>query len=302
MTRPPLRSVPTPLPSFFVIGPPRTGTGWLHEVLSRRMQLPVAIKETRFFDVHYLRGLQWYRAHYPKLSPYPVAGEIAPTYFASVAARERMVRILPAAKVACIFRDPVARIESLYRAKAAYGAIGGSLEAALLCDPELLESARYATHLKAWQSALGKDRVLPLIYDDLCRRPQALLDAVADFIGLERFRLIPSEIHRVRASASMTFPRSVDRTRAVIRVANWCRRRGFHRIVTLVRNSPLSGLCLGGGPPFPPMSACTKMKLYERLRPEIEELEVLLQRDLASWKNPARVQADQLLSTLPCRE
>jgi hypothetical protein len=266
------------------------------------MQLPTAIKETRFFDVHYRRGMQWYRAHYPKVSAYPIAGEIAPTYFASAAARERIARLLPAAKVACIFRDPIARIESLYRAKGAYGAIRGSLEAALRHDPELLESARYATHLKAWRNAVGKDRVLPLIYDDLCRRPQALLDAMADFLGLERFRLMPSEIRRVRASAGMTFPRSLDRTRALIRCANWCRRRGLHRVVTLVRSSPLSGLCLGGGPPFPPMAASTRTKLYELLRPEIEELEALLQRDLASWKNPGRVQGDDLLSTLRCRE
>lgn len=292
----PAKPAPTPLPSFFVIGPPRTGTSWLHEVLGRRMQLPTAIKETRFFDVHYHRGLQWYRDHYPKFSAHSIAGEIAPTYFASAPARQRIVRLLPAAKAACIFRDPVARIESLYRAKGAYGAITGSLEAALRRDPELLESARYATHLKAWQSALGKDRVLPLIYDDLCRRPQAFLDALADFIGLERFRLIPSEIHRIRASASMTFPRSRNCTRAAIRVANWCRRRGFQRIVTLVRNSPLSRFCLGGGPPFPPTPASTKTRLYELLRPEIEELEALLQLDLASWKHP--VQGDEEGSTL----
>src|SRR5690242_6216379 len=87
------------LPSFFVIGPPRTGTSWLHEVLGRRMQLPTAIKETRFFDIHYHRGWNWYRAHYPKASAHQFAGEIAPTYFASAAACERIAQQVPAARV-----------------------------------------------------------------------------------------------------------------------------------------------------------------------------------------------------------
>src|SRR5882724_7339456 len=46
------------LPSFFVIGPPRTGTSWLHEVLSKRASLSHPTKETRFFDRYFDRGLE----------------------------------------------------------------------------------------------------------------------------------------------------------------------------------------------------------------------------------------------------
>jgi len=291
---------PVPLPSFFLVGPPRTGTSWLHEVLGRRMQLPTDVKETRFFDVHYHRGWQWYRAHYPETSVYSVAGEVAPTYFASATARARIVETIQAAKVVCIFREPIARIESLYRVKCAYGMIGCTFEEALQRDPELLESSRYATHLNAWQSALGKDRVLALVYDDLCQSPQAFLDRLADFIGLERFALAPSEMRRVRPSASLTRPRNYYRTRALIRLSNWCKCRGLHRVVATVRNSPLHRLCLGGGSPFPPMSLTTKARLYEVLRSEIDELETLLNRDFALWKGLAPLQRDarQVFPTL----
>src|SRR5258705_10557350 len=53
------------LPSFFVIGPPRTGTTWLYEVLRNRALLPGPTKETRFFDTHFNRGMEWNRAHFP---------------------------------------------------------------------------------------------------------------------------------------------------------------------------------------------------------------------------------------------
>ena len=44
------------LPSFFVIGPPRTGSSWLHEVLTPHAILPSPSKEMRFFDNHFNRG------------------------------------------------------------------------------------------------------------------------------------------------------------------------------------------------------------------------------------------------------
>ena len=65
------------------------------------------------------------------------------------------------------FRNPVDRVLSLYRLKRAYGMFSWSLDEALLRDPELAEWSKYATHLRAWQSEMGSDRVLPTVYDDL---------------------------------------------------------------------------------------------------------------------------------------
>src|SRR3982751_1389994 len=87
------------LPSFFVIGPPRTGTSWLHEILTEHTLLPSPAKETRFFDNYFHRGIEWCRAHYPDASDGRPIGEIAPTYFASAKARERISQTIPQAKV-----------------------------------------------------------------------------------------------------------------------------------------------------------------------------------------------------------
>ena len=105
------------MPSFFVIGPPRTGTSWLHEVLNQHTVLPSLSKETRFFDSHFRRGFHWYSSHFRHRCIGQPVGEIAPTYFASPDARERISRLPSAARVICIFRNPVERILSLYRLK-----------------------------------------------------------------------------------------------------------------------------------------------------------------------------------------
>ena len=273
------------LPSFFVIGPPRTGTTWLYEILKDRTLLPAPTKETRFFDKHFHRGIDWYRAHFGHASRDRRVGEIAPTYFASIEASERIARTLPEAKVVCVFRHPVERVISLYKLKRAYGMIPWNFEQALACDPEMLESSRYATRLKAWQHALGRERVLAMLYDDLRDKPQKFLDTIVDFIDVPRFGLSHSQMMSVHASETMTHPRNYHRTRRATTMADWFKARRLDRVVAAVRNSPLRKLFLGGGLPFAEFSMETSLRLYEIFRPEVEELEGMINRDLSGWKS-----------------
>jgi len=273
-----------PLPTFFIIGPPRTGTTWLHEVLKERAALPNSIKETRFFDVHFHRGPDWYRGHFPNSVAHKPMGEIAPTYFASPAARQRIADFIPRAKVVCVFRDPVERVLSLYRLKSAYGMIPWNFDQAMLRDPELMESGRYATNLKAWQHVLGREQVLATLYDDLRDRPQAYLDRLVDFIGVPRFTLTPSQSGFVNASENMTHPRSYQRTRSAALAADWFKARRLGKLVARLKRSPLQRLFLGGGAPFAELSSELSRRISEVFRPEVEELEALLNRDLSAWK------------------
>ncbi len=273
------------LPSFFIIGPPRTGTSWLHEVLQKYTLLP-KMKETRFFDLNFHRGIDWYRAHYPRMNGEQRIGEVAPTYFASAETRERIARTVPEARVVCIFRNPIDRVHSHYRLKRAYAMIPWSFEEAMARDSELRESSKYATHLKAWQQALGPNNVLAMVYDDLLLSPQAFVDRLADFIGIQRFSLTESQIHYVHASQTFTEPRNYYRTRGAIAMADWFKARQLGQLVAAVKRSRLQKWVLGGGPSFQKLPPEALHDLCERFRPEVEELEAMLGRELAGWKSP----------------
>jgi len=279
------------LPSFFVIGPPRTGTSWLHEILRQRSWLSNPTKETRFFDKHFHRGLAWYASHYREATAGRRIGEIAPTYFASDEARERIARLVPHAKVVCTFRNPVDRVLSLYRLKRAYGLIPWSFEEALVRDPELMESSRYAFHLKEWQDALGKTQVLATVYEDLRSDPQSYLDTVTDFVDVPRIRLGPSQINRVLTSEGMTEPRSYYLTRAAQQLAEWSRALRLDAVIAEAKKRGVLKLFVGGGPAFPELPFAERVKLYEMLQPEVEQLEVALNRDLSEWKYPCDYEA-----------
>ncbi len=278
------------LPSFFIIGPPRTGTTWLHEVLSRRTVLPSPTKETRFFDTHFHRGIHWYLAHFTPTEGKQV-GEVAPTYFASHHARERVARLIPQARVICIFRDPLERVLSLYRLKRAYGMSPWSFDEALRNDPELVESGKYATHLKEWLRVLGRDQVMPTFYDDLKGDPQAYLNKVADFISLPGFEISREENCNLLGSENMTHPRSYFLTKTTVRTADWLKARQLDYMVASFKKLYLVKLVLGGGTRFVGISQGSAARVYELFRPEIEELETILECDLSRWK-PRRSDLD----------
>ncbi len=271
-------------PSFIIAGPPRTGTTWLHEVLSDHACLPSPTKETRFFDLHFHRGMEWYLSHFPEKDGGRPYGEVAPTYFGSEDARHRIAETLPHAKLVFIFRHPVQRLVSLYRMKRAYGRIAWSLDEALERDPEMIHSSLYATNLRKWQSLFPKEQILVNLYEDLSETPQEFVNRLTTFLEIPRFQLREAQLQQVYSSTKMTEPRNYFATWAGTAMADWCKARNLDNIVSNVRNSQLIRIFLGGGAPFSEVPKETLKKIWTVVLPEVEGLEELLGRDLYHWK------------------
>jgi len=270
-------------PSFIVVGPPRTGTSWLHKVLEPHATLPSPSKETRFFDLHFHRGFDWYQWHFPRKHHGPM-GEVAPTYFASTEARQNIAETIPDAKVVFVFRNPVERAVSLYRLKIAYGMYRWSFEDALREDTELIASGLYWTHLREWRDSFPEKQLLATMYDDLAADPQAYVSKLSPFIGLEDLKLSEAQTKRVFSTERMTRPRSYIATRTATVFADWCKTQRLDHLVASVRESALIKLFLGGGQSLPQMPSETIDRLAELFRPEVEGLETYLGRNLDHWK------------------
>ena len=281
----------TKKPTFIVVGPPRTGTSWLHKVLEPHAMLPSPSKETRFFDLHFHRGMDWYRWHFQRNRRGPM-GEVAPTYFGSVEARENIASTIPEAKIVCIFRNPVERAVSLYRLKLAYGMYRWSFAEALRKDPELINSGLYWTHLSGWRERFPDEQLLVMIYEDLADDPQGFANRIGQFIGLPELEVSPSQLKRVYSSERMTRPRNYLATRTATAFADWCKSRHLDHLVASVRESALIRLFLGGGESLPYLSPGSLGDLAEIFRPEVEALEAHIGRNLQTWKSE-RAQIEQ---------
>jgi LPS sulfotransferase NodH len=280
------------LPDFIAVGPPRTATTWLHEVLKERVCLPAERKETDFFTRFYDRGAEWYADFFRHCGATSVVGELSPMYFASDEARERIAAMLPRCKIICSFREPVARAYSNYRLLRRQAFTKADFEAAATSRGDLVESSRYGSYLEKWFAAFGRERVMVLIYDDLEANPQGFLDSVCDFIGIERFAVTASTVGTERVHQVNTLPANPRMARAARNLVAWFANRRMDRAAGIVRRNRLIKYMLEGGDPFPPPAPEMVARLRERYRPEMEKLERLIGRDLSAWKNggenPAR--------------
>lgn len=272
------------LPDFIGVGPPRTATTWLHEVLSGHVGLPEGIKESDFFVWQYSKGLEWYATHFRNCPSDRPIGEFSPNYFAGAQTRERIARDIPGCKIICTLRDPVERTYSHYRKMREGEYFSGTFEECLEKRPGMLNWSKYASQIGEWRRLFRAENVLVLIQDDLKSNPQDYLNQVCDFIQIPRIQLANSASQDKMVNAIPSLPRNPRIARLARIVRDRLQKHGYYGAVKLFKGTVLRNFLFGGGPDFEPLRAETDAHLREIFRSEVEALEDMLGRDLSAWK------------------
>jgi hypothetical protein len=272
------------LPDFIGVGPGRTGTTWLHEVLVGRVNLPAGIKETDFFTTNYSKGIDWYAHHFRYADDLRPVGEVNP-YFGFPEAAERIAKHIPRCKIICTFRNPVERIYSAYKLWRHYTLTPDPLDEFLDKVPQIIEVTRYAKHLPDWRARFGADRVLVLLNDDLRTDPQGYLDRVCDFIGIVRYA-VPAGAAGELINSINDLPRFPRFARKARHFMHWLEEKQAYATLNSFERAGVWKFSFGGGPKFPSIDPSTATRLHELMRPEIDALESMIDRDLSMWKQP----------------
>ncbi|MCA1737100.1 MAG: sulfotransferase domain-containing protein [Actinobacteria bacterium] len=203
------------MPDFLVIGAQRCGTSSLYMYLSRHPHvLPSLRKEIEYFSTRYQEGEAWYRAHFP-LEVRMASGrhpsqtfEATPDYLLHPEAPGRAARLIPAARLILLVRDPVTRAYSHYQHNRRLGQEPLSFEDALdQEEPRLASEAekirkdpsyqarplrrysyatrgRYAEQLERWLAHFEPEQVLILGSNDLFGQTAPAFDRIQRFLGL----------------------------------------------------------------------------------------------------------------------
>lgn len=174
------------LPNFLFIGPDKSGSTWLYEVLRRHPECFIPrVKDIYFFDRYYGRGLDWYARLFAGAPPDAKAvGELSHDYLFSPQAARRIERDLPGVRLITFLRDPVDRCFSEYLFLLRSGLTAKSFDDALRQFPEVVEHSRYALHLRTYVEIFGFDRLGVFFFDDLVADPERLARRVFEFLGL----------------------------------------------------------------------------------------------------------------------
>lgn len=207
------------LPDFVIIGAQRCGTTSLYNYLVDHPGVaPAFMKETHFFDLHFSKGLGWYRAHFPLLSTKRAAavggsacrlvGEATPYYLFYPHAARRLHAVMPTAKLVVLLRNPIDRAYSHYHHEVSMGVEALSFEDALAREEAVLpgETARiaadetyrslahfhysylargiYVDQLDLWTGCFPGQSLLIIRSEDFYSDPATVVGQVFAFLGL----------------------------------------------------------------------------------------------------------------------
>lgn len=220
------------LPDFLIIGAQKSGTTSLYHYLSQHPCMHRATrKEVHFFDLHFHRGMGWYRAHFPSAQqafftrrvlrrPF-VTGEATPYYIFHPHVARRVHEALPNVKLIVLLRNPVDRAYSQYMRQVRAGREQLAFEEAIQREqertgPELqrmledesynsrahrwysyVSRGLYADQLEAWLDLFPRSSILIESSEDLAANPGAVMARVFQFLGLPSAQ--PGEYRRRNA-------------------------------------------------------------------------------------------------------
>ena len=205
-------------PTFVIGGGQRCGTTWLYHLLDEHPQIYLAkpVRPEPKFFIHEPapgRDMDWYlKTWFADAGDEPAVGEKSTAYLDNAQAPRRMKRMLADLKVLFILRHPVDRAISNYRFSRQNGRESESLQYALDHEPQRLAQpmpegvsshpqaylarGHYAGYIERYLDCFGPSQVMVLIKERLDDEPEAALDPVWRFLGVDRFE--PHGIDRAR--------------------------------------------------------------------------------------------------------
>jgi len=188
-----------PKPNFLIVGFPRCGTTWLHEMLGEHPEIFMSdSKELHFFENRhgrYEKGLDWYLSHFEHAGEVDAIGEATPHYVYLEEALDRIDRDLDEPKVIVSVRHPVRRAFSRYWRHRTKMATHRSFESVLEEYPRIrkkregrypnyVEESLYFEQWLPWHESLPEDRKLVVFYERLADRPREVLDMIYSYLGV----------------------------------------------------------------------------------------------------------------------
>ncbi len=315
------------LPDFLLIGAPKAGTTALHAALAAHPQLFMsAVKEPKFFltgghppaargggpgDVQTYREHVWHRQDYEALFEAAPAGalrgESTPFYLYDRAAQRRIRRLIPAAKLIVILRDPVERAHSNWTHLWSAG-LEPVADFVRACDEEerrvaagwaafwhYVRLGRYGEQLEHLLTLFPREQVHLLRYRDLVESPTVAVDGICEFLGVRPGVLtsVPPENVTAHPDSSLAHV-AMSKLVRVAAVAG----RHLPGPAGPALTWPLARLLQRGARERQPLTWQQRQAVLPRFESDIRLLEKITKTSFGDWRH-SRERSGGLVGTRP---
>lgn len=293
-------------PNFFLVGAPRCGTTAMFHYLSQHPEFgtPIYEKEPHYFGTD-LDGLRFsrfrgdeakYLALFAHIQGKKCFGEASVLYLVSERAAQEIYEFNPEAKIVIMLRNPADMLFSWYHLlRSNTDESLPSFEAALAAEasrkqgqqlPEkpyvsnkvlfYRDMVRFAEQVERYFAVFGRERVKVIIYDDFDKDTAGVFREVLEFLGLDtEFQTDFSPVNSTQGFRSV-FLRKLMRQPLLVGLGDKLYPIAMPLYTAVMNLNKRSA----ERPVFNPE---TRRQLLDELRPEIDKLSALLERDLSNW-------------------
>ena len=282
------------LPTFFIIGAPKTGTTSLHYYLDQHPEIQMsAIKEPSFFawpsssqsDRRQVKSLADYERLFDRASP--VRGEASPNYTMYPLRQgvpERIAALVPDAKLVYVVRDPVERTVSHYHQLVATEGETTSLTDVLndLEDPRspCVCASLYAMQLEFYLHIFPQEHILVVDQYELLTKRRETLVRIFHFLEVnEHFSSSSFDDELLKSNDRHIYPPTLSRFvgSAIRPRSRWLSpriRRPLRRAIEKLFLPALETSQLDGD---------VRARLEEYYAPDVRRLRVLTGMKFSTW-------------------
>jgi len=270
---------------FIAVGPFKTGTTWIYDYLInyKEVALPNKVKETLFFDKKFDKGFDWYYSHFTDIKENQKVGEIAPTYFNSESAPQRIYDLNPQCKILVTLREPVSRLVSFCSHMKQRGRIEPqvSLTAALPDKPILLDTARYYFHLSRWIEIFGSNNIEIVFFEKLQESPDDFASEILDKLKIERENISYDLSNKSNASQA---PVNHNLSKLIYSGVKILHDTGLHKIVDYGKQLGAKQLLNSKKQKKSQLSQNEFIEIFDLCKQDVLMLESELNLDISQWK------------------
>ncbi len=284
-------------PNFFIVGAPKAGTTSLYHYLDEHPEVFMSpLKETNYFSyeatikqkLYYKeKGISnWndYQILFENSSDKKAIGEASVSYLFYPEVPQLIKSKFPEAKIIIMLRNPVDRAFSHYQMDYKLGYVNDSLEKIIfnknrnavenLFYQQFILLGKYFEQVKRYCDTFGAENVLVIFFDDFKNDTVREINRLCRFLGIdESVKLNLDKTHNPFATPRNFFFRFIYRFKSFrLLIKNSLPQKllaGIQQIILTNKKTPPAGKTIS--------------YLRELYKPDIIQLEKLLNRNLSTW-------------------
>jgi len=297
-------------PNFIIIGPPKCASTSLHFYLGQHPEIfTTKVKETRFFSLHYDKGMNYYAEYFEDAGNAKAIGEATPSYSFLPFVADRIKQHFPGIKLILCFRNPMDRTFSSWLMQKGMGKEKLSLREAIEVNRKqmdyvtlegekgeqtwlnstgnfsadesrlrtYLQGGMFAAILKSYYKRFSPEQIKIVFLDDLKNDFDGTMSSLFSFLGVNESFIVPN-----KEVVNFHFDRKANKiTNKLFGV------KGTRFLIDLTPKFIKNRLKKSWRTKEPPkLEMEDRLYLWEIFKNDITELEKMTGRDLSGW-NPA---------------